>query len=193
MAIFRVQAVWTGFTGGPGYSSFHFAEEGTPGYDPAMRDAVVDFFDGIQSLMPTTFRVNVSREIEVYDSATGTLTGYENDESGQGGVTGSGSGGYVGPAGAVVTWNTNTVSNGRRVRGRTFLVPLRTAAFEADGTLSTNALNSINAAASVLSSPTFAHNFVIFSRRGGGQAPVVAPVVSHRVPDMAAVLRSRRD
>ena len=147
----------------------------------------------LRSALPTAVSVDVSPVIEIYDEASGSLTGWADDSTELAVVEGGRTGGIVGPVGAVVNWITGTVSGGRRLSGRTFLVPLSDWAYDNDGTLSSDAIGIINNAAAGLSSDAFAHDFVIWSRPSGGGTGAVGSVIGHRVPDMAAVLRSRRD
>lgn len=193
MAIYRVSAQWTGFTGAPGYSNFHFTENPTGETGSVIRAQVHDFFSELASLLPGVVTITVDPTVEVFDESTGLLTGYETDTEDLSPVSGSGTDNFSGPAGAVINWLTATVVNGRRLRGRTFVVPLRATAYEEDGTLSSSVLGTLNDAAEVLSGPPFESTFCIWSRPQGGGTGAVGPVVGHQVPDMAAVLRSRRD
>lgn len=193
MAIYRVTVQWTGFQGAPGYSNFHFTEQVS---DPGPRDGydrVWDFLNEINSLFPTDVHYLAEGEVAILDETTGMITDYqtvaENPTPGNGGATG----GYSAASGAVVTWNTAGVRNGRRVRGRTFLVPLGGNAYQSDGTLTPDTISTINDGASLLVGEGFDSGFAIFSRPSNGQDGGVYPVTGFRVPDMAAVLRSRRD
>ena len=93
--------------------------------------------------------------------------------------------------GARVEWITGVVFNGRRVRGRTFLVPLAKSRFEGPGMLTSGCVSVLQAAASALVSAT---DLRIWSRPSGapgalgGSALVSAAVV----PDQVSWLRSRR-
>lgn len=193
MAIYRVTVRWTGFQGAPGYSNFHFTEQvSTPGPEDG-RERVRQFFNGINTLLPSDVSYQAEGEVAVLDETTGMVTDYilvdEDPATGNGGDAG----GYSAASGAVVTWNTAQVRNGRRVRGRTFLVPLGRTAYEADGTLAPGTISTISQAATELTGEGFDSGFCIFSRPSGGQGGGVYPVTGFRVPDMAAVLRSRRD
>lgn len=193
MAIYRVTVRWDGFLGAPGYSNFHFTESvSTPG--PADgRSRVVAFFNGFNTLLPADVEFTTSHEVAVIDEETGMVTGFETvAEPGEPG-NGGDSGGYSAASGAVVTWHTSGVRNGRRVRGRTFLVPLGGNAYQPDGTLTTSAISQINDAATELVGEGFDSGFCIFSRPSSEGGGGVFPVTGFRVPDMAAVLRSRRD
>ena len=193
MAVYRVSALWTGFTGAPGYSNFHFTENPTGETGSVIRAQVHDFFSELASLLPGVVTITIDPTVEVFDESTGLLTGYETDTEDLSPVRGSGTGNFSGPAGAVINWLTATVVNGRRLRGRTFVVPLRATAYEQDGTLSSSVLGTLNTAASVLSGSPFESTFCIWSRPQGGGTGAVGEVIGHQVPDMAAVLRSRRD
>lgn len=193
MAIYRVTVRWMGFQGAPGYSNFHFHEQaGSPGARDGW-ERVFAFFNGVNSLFPTDVTYLAEGEVAVLDETTGMVTDYqtvsENPQPGNGGSTG----GYSAASGAVVTWNTNGVRNGRRVRGRTFLVPLGGNSYQSDGTLTSSAISTINEAAEELVGDGFDSGFSVYSRPSTGGDGGVYPVTGFRVPDMAAVLRSRRD
>jgi hypothetical protein len=108
-------------------------------------------------------------------------------------VNGGGSGAYSAPSGAVLHWLTGTVRNGRRLRGRTFIVPLANSNYEANGTLAAGTITAIqNAGLALMDEATT--RLVVYGRPAPNAADGVAALVTGaRVPDMAAVLRSRRD
>lgn len=141
--LMRVKTRWSGFSGGPGYTNLHFrgfgsGDGGGGSYDVAAANNAINrvnaFMGGIRTLLPSVVRVEVQSEVEILEDTTGeligTLAGTDAPEH-----AGSATGGYSGPTGAVVNWKTGGIRNGRRVRGRTFLVPLASAAFGAAGTL----------------------------------------------------------
>lgn len=193
MTVYRVTAQWQGFPGAPGYSNFHFSGF-TGGADAdAMRGRVRAFFAEISTRLPAGATITIQPTVEVFEESTGELTGYVDGEAAMSVSGPTSANTYAGPTGAVVNWLTNTVNQGRRVRGRTFLVPLAVTVYEADGTLSASSLQLIRDGAAALTEGDFNSEFVIWSRPRDGGAGVLAPVVGYRVPDMAAVLRSRRD
>lgn len=193
MAVYRVTAQWTGFPGAPGYSNFHFGEF-TGGLEvDQTRTRVGDFFSALAADLPAGVSISVSPTVEIYDEASGVLQDYvEGEETIEISATTAGPN-YAGPVGAVVNWITATVANGRRIRGRTFIVPLATVSYANDGTLATNTLNRLRVAANDLIADDFNSQFSVWSRPRNGGAGVLAPVTAARVPDLAAVLRSRRD
>lgn len=107
-------------------------------------------------------------------------------------ITGTGSGNYSAPSGAVITWLTGQVHQGRRVRGRTFFVPLASTAFDSTGTLATTFLTNLrNAATAYVAS---AANPCIWARPDPGTTNGAAfAVAAGSVADKVAILSSRRD
>lgn len=193
MAIIRVTAQWSGFTGAPGYSNFHFSGPATTEAFALQRDVVGDFFTAMKASFPQSLRVNIANQGEVYAEGTGELTGYVDDPTSIPAIGGSTGTAYAGPVGGVVNWNTNTVHAGRRVRGRTFIVPLNTTSFDAEGSLSAAAIGNLQSGALLLVGSAEVTGFGVWSRPQNGVPGTFAPVTSSRVPDLAAVLRSRRD
>lgn len=202
-ALLRVKTRWSGFSGGPGYTNLHFrglgtGEGGGGSYDVAAANNAINrvnaFMGGIRTLLPSVVRVEVQSEVEVLEDTTGellgTLAGTDAPEH-----AGSATGGYSGPVGAVVNWRTGGIRRGRRVRGRTFLVPLASAAFGASGTLLSTAQTTITNSAENMYLPADSLDLMVYARPTSadatdGNAFVVS---SFNVPTLAAVLRSRRD
>lgn len=193
MAILRVTAEWTGFLGAPGYSSFHFMGGGGLISDAQqVATRVRDAFDEVNTSIPVDVQIAIHPEVEEIDEATGEVTGFQVIDPGDP-LSGVGGGGYSAPSGAVVNWRTNDLRFGRRIRGRTFLVPLNSGSYDSDGTLSEDALQEVRAFADVLTTPDFDSELVVWSRPIDGSGGVAGTVVGYSVPDKAAVLRSRRD
>lgn len=193
MAIQRVTSVWTGFAGAPGYTNFYFMGDAETGGIQA-NFSVRMFWQEIRDRIPAGVTIATEAEHANIDESTGTITSYYTPEhEGAMSVAGSAAGGYSAPSGAVVGWNTDTVRAGRRVRGRTFIVPLGGNAYQSDGTLNPGVQTAIQDAANDLIASTLGNELVVWARPVNGAGGVAAPVVSARVPDMGAVLRSRRD
>lgn len=193
MAIYRVTVQWMGFQGAPGYSNFHFTESVS---DPGVRagwDRVRAFFNAVNGILPGEVEYRLDGEVAIIDETTGMITDYEVAEASPGTGHGGDISGYSAASGAVVTWNTAGVRNGRRVRGRTFLVPLGGMSYQSDGTLTSSAISTISDAAQEMVGEGFDSGFGIFSRPTNGSAGGFYEVNGFRVPDMSAVLRSRRD
>lgn len=198
--ILRVTAKWTGFSGAPGYTNFHFRDFDTgTNPDPAQASSaitkVATFFEALATVVPAAVKIDINRDVEVYDDATGVLQDIINYTGTLGQISGSATGVVAGPAGAVINWRTPVIKNGRRIRGRTFLVPLATTAYELNGTLTATAVSTITSAATTFSAGTGNPDLGVWSRpspvtKTGG---LWARATSFNVPDLVAVLRSRRD
>lgn len=197
----RVTARWSGAIGLPGYSVFHFRDFTVTG-EPTQETAdgavakVRAFFVGIQSQLPNVVSVQVQSDVPVIEDTNGMMTSvFSAPTSAPVGGSAGLSTEYAAPVGAVVTWRTGQVRNGRIIRGRTFLVPLARTAFDAGGTLSESALSAINAAATTLRNPAGTGDLGVYSRPSSPAATdgQWAFASGHSVPDMGAVLRSRRD
>lgn len=199
-SIIRVKARWQGFQGAPGYSIFHMRD--FAGSDPVVAEAeaamarVRTFFTSIVSLIPAVASVQVESDVEVIEETNGDLLNVLSGTA-VSAVSGgaSGSAPFAAPVGGVVTWRTSVVRNSRRIRGRTFLVPLSSAAFETNGTLSSSALTDINTAATSLTNPAGSPDMGVWARptAPGATDGLWAAATSFSIPDMGTVLRSRRD
>lgn len=194
----RVTINWTGFVGAPGYTNLYF-RNATPGtIDQAVVDNAivkVDAFIAATVLRtPTTVTRAIDPSIEIIDDTNGELQSFMTGTIPSPRV-GTGTGAYSAPSGAVISWYTNTVRNGRRIRGRTFHVPIAAGAMDTDGTIQTAALTDLRTAADNLRAASGASRLVIWGRptTPGGTDGVSAEVTASQVPDMAAVLTSRRD
>jgi len=201
--LLRVKARWTGFTGAPGYTVLHFRDFGTGEPDGVAATAaqalaatarVRTFFNAIASYLPNTVFVNVDPEVEVIDIATGTLLRSFTVAT-PATVAGLNTNSYSAAVGAVINWRTDGIRRGRRVRGRSFLVPLSSGAFAITGQLGGPVVTALTSAAQALADNTGTPDLFVYGRPSGtGADDGVAYVVSNaNVPPMGAVLTSRRD
>lgn len=185
MAIDKGVFTWTGFSGAPGYSVFY----ATP--DMGISGDIKTFFTAIDDYIPSGVNIQCPTSGDRLDEATGQLL--ETWSGGVGGtVQGQVAGNYASPAGICVNWLTNGVVNGRRVRGRTFIVPTAANIFAADGTLADNHLAVFQAAADALVASA-AGDLLVWHRPVGGAGGSAHAIVAARVSDKVSVLRSRRD
>lgn len=88
---------------------------------------------------------------------------------------------------ALISWNSSTFLGGRRVKGRTFIPCVKTAAVDANGNMGTAFANALASAATTFLSAVVEP--VIYSRTNLQQVFIT----SASVPTKLAVLRSRRD
>lgn len=193
MPILRITAQWLGFRGAPGYSNFFFQGQSADEENAAAHAlAVRTFLNEAATYMPNDVTINIQPTAANVDELNGQVIGEVDFEAPQS-VTGQTAGGYSAASGAVVNWNTSSFANGRRVRGRTFLVPLSSDAYDANGDLGTGALNIIRTAANALVANPGPVPMVVWSRPRAGSGGSISPVTSASVPDLGAILRSRRD
>jgi hypothetical protein len=94
----------------------------------------------------------------------------------------------------VISWSTAGVRNGRRIRGRNFIVPLSNEAWDIDGKIKQVAYGSLQTAADALITGSDVTRLQVWARptAPGATDGETAVVTSYRIPDMSAILRSRR-
>jgi hypothetical protein len=193
MALARINCAWQNWPGAPGVTTFY--TQGAPFSTDI--DGIRAFFDAIKAYLPTGLTIQVPTSGDMINEADGKITTSWTTVATPAVVTGSNVGTYAGNAGACVHWLTAGVVAGRRVRGRSFLVPL-VGAFEANGSLAATPLSTITSAAAAL--VTAATSLAVWARpftpEPGDNKPARAgtlhDVIGSRVPDLAVSLRSRR-
>lgn len=194
MALYRVKTRWSGFSGAPGYTILHFDAAVSGNVDGAENAATGTraFFNSISALLPSAVRLDVEPAVELIEESSGELVDVFTVPT-PAVLSGTQTGGFSSATGACVTWSTVGVRNGRRVKGRTFLVPLAGSQYEADGTLTSASINTLTTAAQALIAHT--SDLHVFGRPSASGATDGASytVTSARVTDKTAILRSRRD
>lgn len=197
MTISQIACSWTGLQGGTGYSIFYY--RGTL-LSPS---AYTTFFGSIKGYLPNAVTVNIPNTGKVMDEATGKMTGVWAGGSASA-QTGTGGTNYPPSEGMQVKWLTAGYVNGRRVQGRTYLVPLPTVSFTSTGTIATSITGGTFTAATTLISD-LASNFVVWARplyerdSAGNPTEVLKragtmwTVSSCLVPTKTASLTGRRD
>lgn len=203
MEMLRVTARWTGFTGAPGYSNFFFANDAGFWDGGIIGDAaqiaaddaaetVRGSFTQVRTQLPSDATITVTPQVDIVDSDTGEILGaIDHEVDGAEGMAGTG--GYSAASGAVVNWRTSDYRFGRRIRGRTFLVPIVASAYEDDGTLTSDALSDFRSFGSSMLNGEGSSTLGVWSRPRNGAGGVFATINNAQVPDKVAVLRSRRD
>lgn len=187
MTLARVNCAWQNWPGAPGVSTFYL--------DPTPAQATIDsirtFFNALVGLLPVGLTITVPSSGDEISESTGDLTGVWSVATPPAVVTGTANAAYSGVSGAVVHWLTQGVVVNRRVRGRTFLVPLTQGAYDTAGSLSTATISTIKTAADALvaANPGLIN---VWSRPRPGLSGTQNAVTSTRVPDLAVSLRSRR-
>jgi len=200
MGIAIVRTEWSGTSGGPGLTQMCIDAfiPITTAQAQAWVDAVRAFWLAQAALLPNELTLTVSPAVDFYVTETGELDGTTIAATAPAAVLGSSAATYSGGAGYKVTWETNQVKNGRRVRGNTYVVPAAGGVFTATGTVSSAAQTTVNNAAATLIAAIEepAVNLSVWSRPK--EIPVVragdsTPVVIGQCSTKSAILRSRRD
>jgi hypothetical protein len=172
---------------GGGVSVLYFAGDVGPPDVAAVKAA----YTAQQSFWSSSVTITVPGSGDVIEDTTGTLVDVWT-AAGGGSITGTNVGSTAAGVGACVGWITGGIVNGRRLRGRTFLVPLTTNSYDNDGTLNGSAL---------VAAGTWANDLMAASPLAVWHRPT-APgaadgnsygVIANRLRDKVAILTSRRD
>lgn len=193
MDLSRVVVQWSGVNiVGTAVSVLHFERE-IAADDPPDVAGLRAAFALMQSALPISTTVTVPQSGEYITATNGTLVGTWSAASAPAPVTGSSTDTSAAGVGAVVNWLTNDIVGTRRVRGRTFLVPLSTFAYDQQGTLTTaqqTALNNFAAAVRALTPALAIWHRPTSTGATDGTGHIVN---AHRLRDHVAYLGSRRD
>jgi hypothetical protein len=196
----KVKVRWDGFLGSPGYSNFYFDTVDPNNFVTEVEAAEVAervrvFFNAIKGRFPAAMTWSIQSDVDQVGETDGKIFGIESIPPIAPIAGAAVAAPHSGTSGVVITWLTQGVRNGRRVRGRTFLVPTSNSVYENNGTLNSTIQGEFAAAAGTLRAPVNGLQLTCWSRN---TAPGVEDGESHlvtgsNVPDMAAILRSRRD
>lgn len=185
----QYRAIWSVLGGGTGYSVFH-ASNPTDAVDAQeFADGVRAFFNAILDRLPNDVSITFDSEV-VQLADDGTLVAVF-PVTAPAIVVGSGTGNYSRAAGGRIDWATGAIAGGRRITGRTYIVPIVAAEFDASGLLTSACIADLQAAADALISGLLANGVVlsVWSRKNAS----THPVVTASIPAKGAILRSRRD
>jgi len=192
--IYRYKFIWQLPTGGPGVTTLFGMNDTTEQVfaDQArlfMNDALQQATPG--DCIPTGVSIQGDGIVDQIEVTDGTLQNAV-PVTPPAVITGGVSAAYSAASGAVITWLTGAVHQGRRVRGRTFFVPLANSCFDSTGTLSATFLTNLrNAATAYIASPS---NPAVWCRPDPGTTNGAAfSIAAGTVLDKIAVLTSRRD
>ena len=201
--LYHATVNWSGFPGAPGYTNL-YAET----TDPLLAGAetwtqnIDDLIASWANTLPAGVTVQVSPTVETVNDEDGSLEDILTVAGllpAHGGALG---GNYAGPAGWCIDWLTSGVVFAKRRQGRSFVVPASTEIFQNDGTIVTATLTAQRTAAAAYVAAVGPRP-VVWVRPKYVKPATTPPTLVHagshaiitasRVPDMAAVLRSRRD
>jgi hypothetical protein len=191
-SLWRVVVDWSGGKIGTGFSNLYFT--GGVSTPQICADSVRTFFSSAYNAntsLPTGITISFRSTVDVVEETDGSLAN-QLPVTAPGSLTGADSKVYAALAGSCVTWRTADFHNGRRVRGRTFLVPLGGNALQSDETIDNTQLGFINTAAASLVSA--APELVVWRRPTavGATDGTHSVVISGTSADRACYLTSRR-
>lgn len=179
---------WQGGRIGLGASVFHFAGTNSPTVAQGAANAIKAFFVSISSTIGTGISWQFDPEVRVM-SADGTLTAVipvtaPAAQSATGGTDWTNGSGYM------IRWNTASIVGGRRLLGRTFMVPAESGVF-LSGNVTGLAIGQVGTACSTLISAMAANSspLQIWSRKNA----ITSDVTGFSVPGRPTTLRTRND
>lgn len=195
--ISRVRVAFTNFIGAPGVATYYSLDSVT------IVDSLSSMWGAFAGWMPSGVQIHVENSGDVLESTNGVITGAWSQTAAPDRVGATG-GPYSAASGACITWDTETVADRRRLRGRSFVVPLGGSCFTAGGGINDATLATLRNASHdfFVSQDT---SFVVWHRPVEARAAdathperveragAVGLVTSSRVNPRGAVLRSRRD
>lgn len=189
----RVVCSWQGpQIQGAAVTVLHYSASDNPAPPTA---AIAAAFDAMKQAMPVGITVTVPGSGETIDDTTGHLTGIWSTAQ-PAAVAFSGAQVCAAGVGACVSWTTGGIVPGkkgpRRLRGRTFIVPVPTASYDGNGNLSAAATDAYANFAAALQA---AGPLAVWHRPTtvGGSDGNSYGVVAHNVSRKVAFLKSRRD
>lgn len=197
--IHRVRVVWTGIPSGNGVSTFYSEASTVPNLG-ALRAGLAN----LAAVLPTGVTLTIENQGDTISDADGILQGSWSTAA-QSAVVGAAAGAYAAAVGGCVNWQTAGLHNSRRLRGRTFVVPLAASAFGGNGQLLAGAVTALQGLANGVTGATGA-KFVVWGRPTVARNPdgtkipgavgsggTSSAITAATVPSKGMVLTSRRD
>lgn len=183
----RVKITWTGMPGGPGVTQLYFRDA------PIARAALGTWIEAWKYLIPSNTTLTIQAEGDRVDVPTGAIVGLWSGGAPIVKVGTGAAGSYFAGGGACINWVTGTVVAGRRIKGRTFIVPMTALAYD-NGTLVDTTVSALQNASTALLADTNVAMEIVRRPTAPGLADGTSGLISAAVVrDKQAVLRSRRD
>lgn len=182
------RAIWATPGGGTGYSVFHTQNMVSTSNAQAAAAAFRAWFFTNRDLFPDEVSISFDSEFLELDVAGNLLAVYPVTPPAA--VVGTQTAAYNRAAGIRVDWGTGVIVSGRRLTGRTYLVPTTTGAFDSNGQVNSGTVTAVQASnATLLTALNSVGNLAVWSRTHAA----VHDVTSSSVPAGGAILRGRRD
>jgi hypothetical protein len=188
----RYTPEWVVPNAGPAFSVMHF-EASNPGGLQASINALRAFMASWAAYLPDDVSITFPAEAILIDETTGQMVGSQSIAP-PAGFTGGVSGVWAGGAGFRIDWQTGQIYNGRRLRGRTFVVPAAAAAFGAGGLVAGAVRTAIgtSAATFIAATQNAGCPLRIYRRPKVDDIGSGGNVTAGTVPALAATLRERK-
>lgn len=188
----RYRCFWSIPNAGPSVSTFYLDNFGG-GNLPVAVAAIRAFFSNRAPLLPNEVTISFDTAADSIEPTTGALIGTA-PVTAPAPVTGTGAGVWSAGAGVRIDWLTDAFRNGRRVRGRTFMVPAVSGAFGSDGRVLPAQITATDAAATTMLTALSGANLplTIWSRPDTGIGGNMSVVGSAATSGLAATLRGRK-
>lgn len=182
-SINRVQVKWEQAGGFTGLNTFYQ----TGDVDLANYRALYVAF---QASLPDDVTISFLDANLTYESDTGeVLSSYTTDPATD--IAGTSSGDFARGVGVLLRWNTDAFRNNRRVRGRTYVVPVEVASFNTLGNVDAGFISGAVTAGNDFIAAQAAQNF-IWHHPVNDVGGVINAVTSCGMSATPAILRSRR-
>lgn len=194
MKLHRVVVAWSGGgIVGTAVSVLHF--DGSEQAAPPVA-ALYTAFNNMRTLFPGNVSIQIPNSGDSIEDTTGVLDGVWSGPA-QAVINGSNITSSAAGVGVCIGWTTGGIVTGpsgrpRKLRGRTFLVPVHKDTFDTDGTLAQGWVDIARTGANAIQA---AGPLAIWHRptTPGGTDGNSYGVISNRVRDKVAYLSSRRD
>lgn len=187
MQLNRVVCEWSGGgVVGRAVTVLHYAGDvGAPN-----AATIVSAFQQLAPIIPAGVVVTIPGSGDIINDTNGQLTGTWTSAGGGPAVM-NGLNTSAAGVGGCITWKTGQVVHGRRLQGRTFIVPLHTDAYDSSGLIKASAKTTLGSFANALQA---SGPLAVWHRptTKGGSDGTSYGVSSNRVMSKVATLRSRR-
>lgn len=182
-------ARWSGGRIGAGATVFHFESIGSNAAAQILANGVRTFFDSLKGFLPQSINIDFDTEVRDLTSAGGLSAVYPITKPAA--VVGTNVSSYAAGTGLLVRHTTGVIAGGRRLQGRTFLVPIGSANFTNTGEALPATQTTIAGYFATLKATAggTGANFAVWSRKNATVAPIQVSTVVSRV----TTLRTRND
>jgi hypothetical protein len=182
------RAIWSTPGGGTGYSVFHFQDVVSNTQAQGLANAVRAFFLTVSGVIPDDCTVSFDSEVTVY-TLGGVLTGVfpVTPPAPTPGLTNAT---FNRAAGVRIDWGTGHIVAGRRLTGRTYIVPAGAGAFDSTGLVNSANITALtNAGQALITACSSIQALVVWSKTHG----IAWAIDTASVPTKGAILTGRRD